>query len=266
MTCIQTENGQLYYFRYGNGDKILLAFHGFGQDNNIFKSWIELIGKEYTVFAFDLFHHGSSSRQNKPLSKDEWKSILQSFLKREKINDFSIVGYSLGGRFAISTALSFPKKTQELILIAPDGIFLTIWFKLATTSGLKLLFKYFMMNPKALDSLIAFNDKYQIVSSYLGDFVKKELGNASDRKKVYLSWNHFKSLGYSKKQLARLFNQHAFKRRIILGNKDYIIKPDKILPIINTMGKFQVDVLSLKHHQLVKSEVAKLILEKKGLK
>ena len=160
-------------------------------------------------------------------TKKEWQVYLQSFLDKEDIHSFAILGYSLGGRFAIASALAFPTQTTELILIAPDGVFLTLWFKLATNPGIRWLFKYAMLNPQVLDRLISFNDRYRIVSPYLGDFVRKELGEGENRKRVYISWNNFKTLGYSKKQLSRLFLQQSFNRRIILGSKDHIIKPDK---------------------------------------
>ncbi|MEP0984196.1 alpha/beta hydrolase [Ekhidna sp.] len=260
MTCIQKDSGQLNYFKYGGGDNALLAFHGFGQNNEIFKGWVKEVGQEYTIYSFDLFYHGISQRKNEKLSKEEWKSYLESFLIQEKINSFSILGFSLGGRFAIASALALPERTKEITLIAPDGVFLTIWFKLATNPSIKWIFKYVMLQPNLLEKLMVFNDKYRIVSPYLGDFVRKELGGHANRKRVYISWNNFKSLGYSKKQLSKLFQEQTFERRIILGSRDHIIKPEKILPIIQTMGAFKVEVLPLKHHQLIKPEVAKLIL------
>ncbi|SNT30168.1 Pimeloyl-ACP methyl ester carboxylesterase [Ekhidna lutea] len=261
MTKVESTNGQLHYSIYPGGERILLAFHGFGQDNKIFESWSKTLGDDYTIYAFDIFYHGKSSRDYGNLTKNEWAQYLQKFLQNENIKEFTIVGFSLGGRFAISSALSFPTQTQELILIAPDGVFLTIWFKLATNPSTRWLFKYFMLNPKKLEQLLRFNDKYKIVSSYLRDFVQKELGNPENRKRVYISWNHFKTLGYGKKQLAKEFKTAQFKRRIILGEKDHIIKPAKILPIIKTMGEFEVDILPMKHHQLVKPEIAKLIMK-----
>lgn len=263
MTSIQSEKGQLFYSKLGTGSKILLAFHGFGQDNKIFKDWVGIAGETYTIFAFDLFYHGNSTRNYNKLSKNEWKSFLHSFLEQEQVDQFSILGFSLGGRFAITSALSFPNQTEELILLAPDGIFLTLWFKLATNPAIKWLFKYFMVNPGKLDKLLKLNDRYKLVSPYLGDFVRKEMGDSTNRKRVYISWNYFKSLGYSKKRLIRLFRDASFKRRIILGDMDHIIKPDKILPLIGQMGNFHVDILPMKHHQLIKPEVAQLIVNEK---
>lgn len=263
MTSIQTSNGQLYYRRHEGGNSILLAFHGFGQNNEIFNDWVAIIKEEYTIYAFDLFYHGSSTRSDKKLTKGEWNSYINTFLEKENIERFSIIGFSLGGRFAISSALSLPNQVDELILIAPDGVYLTLWFKLATKPVLRKLFKYLMYHPNKLDRLIQLNKKFKLVSPYLGDFIKKEMGDLPNRKRVYVSWNHFKSLGYSKRQLFNRFNQYQFSRRIILGSNDYIIHPKNILPIIGKMGKFKVDILPLKHHQLIKPEVAKLLIRKK---
>ena len=264
MTNIQTENGQLHYTRHPGGDKVLLAFHGFGQDNSIFDDWIDVISKEYTVYAFDLFYHGKSTRMYEKLTKVEWKKYLKAFLEKEQINDFSILGFSLGGRFAIASTLSFPSRVNELILIAPDGVFLTIWFKFVTNPFIRWIFKYLILNPNKLDSLMEFNDRYQIVSPYVGDFVRKEMGDSENRKRVYISWNYFKTLGYSKKELKEYFNQFDFKRKLIIGSKDHIIKPNQILPIIRKMGDFQIEILPKKHHQLIKPDVAELIANEKA--
>ncbi|WP_420318668.1 alpha/beta fold hydrolase [Ekhidna sp.] len=260
MTKLVLSNGHIQYSKHGTADEILIAFHGFGQDKNIFKKWGDILGEKYTLYALDIFYHGESRREYSKLSKKEWSLIFEQFLKKEGIQQFSILGFSLGGRFAIASALSFPNRISELFLIAPDGVFLTIWFKLATHWSIRWLFKYYMMNPDKLDRLIRFNERFKIVSPYLGDFVRKELGNAENTKRVYVSWNHFKTLGYSKKQLSKSFKKHSFNRIIILGSKDQIIKPVKIIPIIETMGDFRIELLPMKHHQLIKPEVAKLIL------
>lgn len=259
MLSIEDAHGQLHYAKFGNGPTPLLTFHGFGQNKEIFESWKQYLGGKYTIYAFDLFYHGKSDRQYGKLTKKDWERYLTNFLEKEGIQDFAVLGYSLGGRFALASALSFPERTNELILVAPDGIFLTIWFYLATSPTIRWLFKYIMLNPGKLENLLQFNERTKLVNSYIADFVRKEMGNAENRKRVYISWNHFKSLGYSKGTLIRRFKKHQFKRRIILGSKDHIIKPSGIIPIIDKMGRFTIDVLPFKHHQLINKEVAKLI-------
>ncbi|MEP5613395.1 MAG: alpha/beta hydrolase [Cyclobacteriaceae bacterium] len=266
MTNSQHHEGHLIYAKFGRGTRVLFAFHGFGQDKSFFKSWEEKLGSEYTIYAFDLFYHGESRRKQSKLSKEEWALYIKEAIERNEIDHFSILGYSLGGRFAIATALAFPKMTEELILIAPDGIFLSIWFKLATTPGVRLIFKYFMSNPDKLENLIRFNERINVVNRYIADFIRKEMGTPENRKRVYISWNHFKSLGYKRGKLIAMFNKYTFKRKIILGSKDYVIKPKGILPIIEKMGGFEIHVLDKKHHQLLDDEVVFLINQTTNLK
>ena len=259
MTKVRLDNGQLVYSKFEGGSKILLAFHGFGQDKSIFKEWAEILKAEYTIYSFDLFYHGMSDRSYGKLLKSEWKQYFEQFLKQEAIDGYSVMGFSLGGRFAIASSLVFPERTERLMLIAPDGIVPPIWFTFATHPAIKWLFKYLMFNPDKLDRLITFNRRHKIVSPYIEDFVKKELGDAENRKRVYISWNHFKTLAYPRRTLIKRFNQHRFDRQIVLGSNDHVIKPKVILPIIEAMGNFDVDILPMKHHQLVKPEVATLL-------
>jgi len=260
MTSVINANGQLIYEVFGSGNKVLLAFHGFGQDRLIFKKWADTIRGKYTIFSFDLFYHGQSDRAPVKLQKHEWKSWMDQFLRKENIEAFSVLGYSLGGRFAISTAMEFPNQINEMILVAPDGIFLTPWFRLATTPGLRWAFKFLMVHPNVLEGLIKFNDRSQLVSPYIADFARKEMGDLENRERVYRSWNHFKSLGYSHKELIHRLNQSTFQKKLIVGEKDQIIQPQGILPIVKRIEGLEIHRLPLKHHQLAKPEVADLLL------
>ena len=58
------QSSELYYYREGDGNKVILLFHGFGQDHKAFDSWIDVLESDYTIFAFDLFFHGNSKWAN----------------------------------------------------------------------------------------------------------------------------------------------------------------------------------------------------------
>ena len=260
MTNVTNANGQLIYEIFGEGPENLLAFHGFGQDRLIFKKWAEIVGHKYTIFAFDLFYHGLSQRTPGKLKKDEWKNWVHQFLMQEKLDSFSVLGYSLGGRFAISTAMEYSTRMNELILIAPDGIFLTPWFKLATTPGLRWAFKYLMTRPHVMEGFIRFNDRSKVINTYITDFARKEMGDLENRRRVFRSWNHFKTLGYTHNELIKKLSESSMTKKLIIGDKDQIIQPQGILPIVEGIEGLKISRLPLKHHQLIKPEVADLLL------
>jgi len=251
----------LAYSKYDSEKEVICLFHGFGQDRHIFDSWLPELTKKYTVYAFDLFYHGESTREYGDLSKAEWKRNFKKFLAENDIRTFSVLGFSLGGRFAAATALAFPDRLTHLFLLAPDAIYLTPWFHAATFPGLKRIFKFYMLHPARLDQLIRRSVKLRIISRYMADFVKRELSAAENQKRVYISWNHFKPLGYSRLQLREHFKNSSFKKTLILGSKDIVIPPRKILPILKGCG-FEKIILEKKHHQLVKEDVVEFILNK----
>lgn len=236
----------------------LFLFHGFGLTKESFRPWIPILVKEYRIITIDLFYHGASLKPFKTLHKKEWIDIFRGLLDHLAIDAFSVGGFSLGGRFAIPIALELPGKCKELILIGPDAIYKTPWFLAATHPAFRWLFKYFMDHDVALHQLISKAVKLRIISRYMADFVEKELHDKENRKRVYYSWNHFKPLGYSKRTLIANLKKSTLKKYLILGSKDIIIHPSKIMPIVEDCG-FKVSILDKKHHQLMNEETARVI-------
>jgi len=253
----------LSFEKSGQGSHVLFLFHGFGLTKEVFRPWVQHLSERYTVYAVDLFYHGESLKPHAHLHKKDWKGIFEAFLAHESIDRFSVLGFSLGARFAICSAIELSHRCDHLYLVAPDAVYKTPWFKLATSFGFRWVFKYFMFHPAQMDRLIQLAVKMRLVSKYMGDFVEKELGKADNRKRVYVSWNHFKPLGYSGKQLKKAFESAPYLRTILLGKKDIVIPPDKVLPILAGCG-FEVILMDKKHHQMIREEVAVEIMKIKS--
>ena len=133
----------LSYKTLGYGDETILAFHGFGHSKEDF-SMIEpfLSGKE-RIIAIDLFGHGEaffpeSRMKNEPISKDEWRILIEDILIREKVTKFHLIGYSLGGRMALVTFELFKERVKSVFLFSPDGLHKTRSFAFANESKIAL--------------------------------------------------------------------------------------------------------------------------------
>jgi pimeloyl-ACP methyl ester carboxylesterase len=249
------ETTYISFEKNGAGNQTLILFHGFGLTKKVFRPWITHLSERYTIYSIDLFYHGDSTRPHGRLHKKTWKHMFERFLEHVQCSRFSVLGFSLGARFAICSAIELSTRCDHLILVAPDAIYKTPWFRAATSFGLKYVAKYFLFHPKQMSILIQFAVKIGLVSSYIADFVDRELGNPDNRKRVYISWNHFKPLGYSKNALKNAFVNAPYKRTIVLGTKDIVIPIDMILPILDGCG-FEIIELNKKHHQMITEEVA----------
>ena len=96
---------KLFFTKVGNEPKSLLLFHGFGQNHEAFKRLEDSLQTSYTIYAFDIFFHGLSrwNKGEQPLEKLFWKELLSEFLKQNEIESFSLLGFIMGGKFALAS-------------------------------------------------------------------------------------------------------------------------------------------------------------------
>ncbi len=254
------EGNQLFYKKFGNGNKTIVLFHGFGQTHEIFEPWIDLIQNSYTIYSFDLYYHGKSMRAENPLTLKNWKVDFDQFLQQNEINDFDIGAFSLGGRFALATAKMFPKSVKKMILVAPDGVYQNPWYKVAVHPATNWIFRYLMYHPDQFNSLVKLARQFSLASYSMIRFAEKELSIIENRIRVYRSWMYFKCLFLKKTQFSEIQCQIDF----ILGEQDSIIIPEKIQEKEQLFKYSNTHLLPLKHHQMIegsKSLVSSLLSE-----
>src|SRR5436190_11038806 len=119
-SSLEYKKAQLHYSEFGRGNKVLICFHGFGQTSVHFHEMEDVFKEEYKIYSFDLFYHGKSFWHDKdtPLSKDFWRELMQKFILEKNIDRFSLLGFSMGGKFVLATLEKFSAKIDKIILIA----------------------------------------------------------------------------------------------------------------------------------------------------
>jgi pimeloyl-ACP methyl ester carboxylesterase len=259
---LEGSDSHLHYVKKGSGERILVLFHGFGQDPKVFNSYVDLLKESCTLFLFDLYYHGESVRIDHALHHPEWVGDFESFLDQEQIIHYDIVGYSLGGRFALSLACYSKNPPQQMVLIAPDGLIEHSLYKVSTSLLFNGIFKYSMIHPKFLDRTISILETLGLAKAGLVRFAKSQLRDAQRRTQVYKTWTYFKPLSLSKNEFQSVF-ERELKIVLILGSTDLIIRSDKILKKFKRNKGLKFHLLPLKHHEILegsKSLVASLLL------
>jgi len=245
------QSSELYYYREGDGNKVILLFHGFGQDHKAFDSWIDVLESDYTIFAFDLFFHGNSKWANQQaLTKEDWKKIFQLFLEQEKIQRFEIAGFSIGAKFVLATVELFPERIGKIILLAPDGIENNFWYSFATgTSLMRIVFRSLILGRNRLNALIKFLRPFQ--DKNLLRFVGFQLSTEEKRKRVYNSWIYFRHLSFNLKDLSLQLNSRNIPVIFILGKSDKVIPFKVIEEFAKTLNNCQFQLLDAGHPDLI---------------
>ncbi len=251
---IESGHAKLFYSKSGNGAKSLLLFHGFGQDHTVFNLLVSELKETHTCFSFDLFFHGNSSWDGpeRPVSQQEWKTLITRFLEKENVQNFSVLGYSLGGRPAIATYGAFPSRTDQLILVAAEGIRYNFWYQWATMPWIgRPLFRKLSFHPTLLNKAILTAENLGIISRSVARFASKQMSLPAMRHRVYHSWIAFRSLGLSVNSLKKLALQSKTQLKLIFGANDPIISPNEIKSI-RQLPKARIEVIDVGHHGLLR--------------
>lgn len=111
---------KLNYYESGSG-KFLLFLHGGRLRALTFKKTLDKLSKNYHVLAPDIPGYGQSSTPKELWNFKDYVNFFDKFLKRMKIKEVIVVGYSLGGGIAYNVALA-SKKVKKLVLINSAGV------------------------------------------------------------------------------------------------------------------------------------------------
>lgn len=233
----------------GTGTEIMLLFHGFGQTGEAFHDWYNALAPTHTLYAFDLFFHGESDQKETPVTVTYWGQLIEAFSNQQQINQFHLAGFSLGGRFVNATIIRIPDRIKSITYVAPDGFYESPWQTLALT--FRPIFRYLMEHPEALLKMADAAEKYRLSSPSLVNFAKRELKDIENRIRVYRSWIFLKPMIRNHKQVTQSIDDHDLKCTLVLGSKDHIIPPKKVIPKFKSVAGVTICVIEKRHHEMI---------------
>ena len=254
----------LHYVKAGNGKHPLLVFHGFGQDHTLYVPLLKSLSPRYTLYIIDLFFHGKSEWNDgeEPLEKSTWNNIIQVLLREHNISTFSILAYSLGGKFALATLEGYPKAVKRLFLLAPDGIKTSFWYSMATyPEGFRRLFKSMIFRHDRFLWIAGKLNASNLVDKGLIRFADYQMNSEEKRKRVYYSWVVFRHLTFDLKKIGRLINENNIRLMMIAGKYDKVIRPENMHRLLKHVKHYKFEILESGHTGLISESLHLLMSE-----
>jgi len=251
---IHYRNNILHYVKAGNGKQPLLVFHGFGQDHTLYVPLLKSLSPQYTLYIIDLFFHGKSkwNHGERPLEKREWKNFMSTLLREQDIDTFSILAYSLGGKFALATLEAFPKQIKHLYLVAPDGIKTSFWYSMATYPAFfRSIFRSMIFRHERFLWLAEKLKQSKLVDKGLIRFADYQMNTEAKRQRVYYSWVVFRRLTFELRDIAGIINENKVGLTVIVGKYDKVIKPENMNLLLRHMKDYRLEVLEAGHTGLM---------------
>ncbi|AWC34339.1 2-succinyl-6-hydroxy-2,4-cyclohexadiene-1-carboxylate synthase [Bacillus cytotoxicus] len=113
-----TLEGVAYEYEVAGSGEALLLLHGFTGSMETWRSFLPLWSKQFQVITVDIVGHGKTESPESLVHYDIQNVAVQmtKLLDHLQIEKAHILGYSMGGRLAITMSCLYPERVKSLIL------------------------------------------------------------------------------------------------------------------------------------------------------
>lgn len=109
----------MYIEQYGEqNEQAIVLLHGFTGSTKTWDEVVRSLQETYHVIVVDLLGHGQTAapKYSERYSMEQQVQDLNALFTQLQLENFILLGYSMGGRVALSYALSYPNDVRQLIL------------------------------------------------------------------------------------------------------------------------------------------------------
>ncbi|MBK7442156.1 MAG: alpha/beta hydrolase [Bacteroidetes bacterium] len=222
---IRYKHSAIHFTRYGKGAATLFAFHGFSETGTSFLPLVPILGKRYTIYAFDLpFHGGTKWLEKQPFTKSDLEAIILQFCKEHHIVHFSLLGFSMGGKCALHLTQVMPEKIDALWLLASDGIKTNKIYNVAVYPKWgRELFRTTINHPGWFFAVVNTATSLKLLTPWLKKFTYNHMDTREKRMRLYNTWISMAAFNPDIQLVKQKINTYQIPVRLFFGKRDEVI-------------------------------------------
>jgi pimeloyl-ACP methyl ester carboxylesterase len=221
-------SSRIHYFCWGSGTRLLFGFHGYGESAAAFSFLGEALGRGFTLVAIDLPFHGETDWKEGMSFDPLWlPGLLTQIAARlpGRLADWWLLGYSMGGRIALQLFGDSPSNIQKMVLLAPDGLKVNLWYWIATrTTAGNTLFRWTMRRPGWLFLMLRLGNALHLVNPSIYKFAVHYINDDRVRQDLYTRWTTMRGFRPRLSDLAEIIRSRQLRVTLIFGRHDRIIR------------------------------------------
>jgi pimeloyl-ACP methyl ester carboxylesterase len=218
-------------YRFGKGPQPVVCFHGYAEEGTMYGFLERYAGDQYTFLAIDLPFHGLTQwNEGLAFTHTDLQQIIKALFGRNDLplptSNLTLLGYSLGGRIALSLYQAWPGRIEKLVLLAPDGLKVNRWYRFTTrTFAGRRLFAFTMQHPGWFFGLLQLVNRVGLVNASVFKFVNYYIGDKQARLRLYQRWICLRKLKPDLQRIKNYIRQNKTPVRLLYGQHDRIILP-----------------------------------------
>lgn len=220
MRMLHWRGSRLALRSYGDGPTVTLCLHGFLEDSESFAALADALPGHRLLVPDMPFHGRTEWNEDARLRPEDLWDILRQCPELHH-GRFGLLGYSMGGKTALSLFERMPERISHLVLVAPDGLRRDPWhaFFTRTLPGRRIL-RYTMHDPRWFNALLDTLRRIRLVNESLYRFTLSYLGDADIRRRVYRIWLTLRDFRPRRERLPELIRRHRTPVRLVFGRYD----------------------------------------------
>lgn len=205
---------------YGKGHHLLFAFHGYGMSGRQFQVLKTSIGEGYQVVGFHLPYHKGGTSDHEGWLRD-LVATIKLILKEKEASQFSLAGYSIGSKIALSLLRHFKEEIQDMYLFAPYGLTKHRGISFLESGVGKVLFRFIVGTSLPL-KMVDMVHLLGIISTGDHEILTKELDSLEKRQNLRRTFLLMSELGIDRKEVLAILKTIRGKVRLVFGKHDAI--------------------------------------------
>ena len=148
------------YLETGRQGPPMLLVHGISSSLDYFGPSIPLLAESFRVLAIDLLGFGGSDKpKDKTYSLQLYADLIREFIEKTGAaadGPVYATGHSMGGKYLLATALTYPDSFGKLVLSNTDGFISVPSFARALSlPGVRHILKPLITRPKIAEKMLA---------------------------------------------------------------------------------------------------------------
>lgn len=254
--------GRIHTLSFGEGPKLLIALHGFGDRARMFAVLEEALGKNYTVVALDWPFHGQTEWSKETFTKEDLLGIIRQILAEHRRERFCLMGFSFGGRLAQALLPEFAGQLDKLYLFSPDGV-KTRGMTMAVHTPMwvrRLLFNI-LKKPDWFINLVQAGRKIGVVPPLIQHFLANNLNRPERLQRTFGCWFALDSFYLRRRNIRAVLEKTGLATDVYIGLHDRFLHQKVLKKLYEGLPNVRVSWLE-EGHRIVGEGLGEEILAK----
>lgn len=205
---------------FGQGPVTIIALHGYGFDGRQFAALSRALGEGYRILAPDFPFHGQTPANKACYTREYLRELLQELIDAAELENYILLGHSMGARVALCLARSLRPRPAHLFLIGPY-LPLGLPDRIASRMPSRFirLLERFTYSPAPWLGLAAWLHRRRLLPTSAYHFFVENAADAPGRARLFATWQFLVQLK-SWNLAAKIRRDNGLGLTLVYGTED----------------------------------------------